>query len=276
MERTIDEILAASRVWFVTLTFSPRAHLGIESAARLRFLDEEPRDHVNPDTGEVRRLTWFDLSERERFRRRAREAYPEVQKFLKRVRKGGHYYRDTKTDAGHVRKQYSVPPTRLRYQVVAEKHSDKLAGRPHFHLLLFEQGQELPKAFLEQEWKLGVFHARLVDRESDPARKVAAYCCKYLTKDPDSLIRASQIARSGSSGRVQDGSAVAVWPDPPGPVGLAETFFPDERPTVRGPANRGNAAGGVRAEIDPRKRGEDENGTPHIPPPLISNNRRKE
>ena len=187
--------LTGRRVWFGTLTLHPDRHMEFEAQAARRC-------RQNSDD-------WYSRPADDRFRRYVREIYPEVQLWLKRVRK--------QSRAG------------LRYIIVAEKHSLKLAGYAHFHVLLFEHSGQVRKGrHLEGQWKLGVSHWRLVpDDEEHPERKVAAYVCKYLTKDGASFIRAS--------GRLTEAHGREKAEQRPGnyarAVSLDETFalsFPDE------------------------------------------------
>lgn len=101
---------------------------------------------------------------RKKFSILARRLSPDVTKMFKRLRADG---------------------ARFRYLLVSEHHSD---GFPHFHLLLHEQGEPIRKATLDAAWPLGFTKWRLV---SDDVME-AKYVCKYLSKDAQTRVRASQ------------------------------------------------------------------------------------
>lgn len=149
--RAIDEVSASERTWFGTLTVAP--------AHRFRLAVLAERKHLRRG-GE----SLSSLEPPERFKLLAASLGEEVTKFFKRLRKkhGG-----------------------LRYLLVTERHK---SGDPHLHLLLHEAKQPVTKATLEEQWRLGFSHWRLVDR--DPG--AATYVCKYLAKDALTRVRASQ------------------------------------------------------------------------------------
>src|SRR3546814_836309 len=74
----------------------------------------------------------------------------------------------------------------LRYLLVVEPHDD---GFPHFHILMHEQDSPVRKALLEEQWRSGFSHWRLVKNE-DP--RSVYYACKYLTKSHQTRVRASR------------------------------------------------------------------------------------
>lgn len=153
--RTIQELKAAPRTWFGTLTMSPVAQFRMLSQAR--------------HEAHTRAIKWEELSYDERFRRVANTSLKEVTKYIKRVRKNS-----------------GVP---LRYICVTEQHK---TGLPHFHLLIHEvELRPVTHKILSQAWVLGFEKWRLVDLSIEPKRS-ARYICKYLTKDALTRIRASQ------------------------------------------------------------------------------------
>lgn len=151
-----------------------------------------------------------ELSTTELFNARVGVFGDEMQRYLKRIRKGDKFHRPS-----------------VRYLLVAESHDSErtnmaLRGRPHFHLLLHETvpGSLVlgnPRdAFIEGEsgeyrlssyragnvWRKGVFvwddaflrtqwhfgHTKFQFAEN---AKAASYLCKYLTKAADARVRAS-------------------------------------------------------------------------------------
>ena len=152
-----------------------------------------------------------ELSATELFMARVGVFGDEVQKFMKRLRKGDKFH----------------PSPNLRYLIVAEAHeSDKtnvaLRGRPHFHMLLHEtvQGSLVSgnprNAFTDGEsgeyrlasyksgnvWRKGVFvnddsflrtqwHFGFTKFQFAENAKAASYLCKYLNKAADARVRAS-------------------------------------------------------------------------------------
>lgn len=147
MGRIFGELRAANRTWLVTLTLSPESHVLMANRARLRLSKQGVDfDRLEPDDA---------------FGERHSEISKEITKFLKRIRKQGH---------------------RFRYVVVAEAHK---SGLPHYHLLIFEGFQEIPKRTIQAEWHLGFSNCKLTDI------KGAWYVAKYLTKDARARVRAS-------------------------------------------------------------------------------------
>jgi hypothetical protein len=89
---------------------------------------------------------------------------PELQRFLKRIRKNSG--------------------AKVRYMIVAEPHnSEETAperrGLPHWHLFVHETSGSVTKRQLSSAWRYGFSHFRLVDHED---YLVPWYICKYLTK----------------------------------------------------------------------------------------------
>lgn len=88
---------------------------------------------------------------------------PEITRFLKRLRK--------------------VAP--LRYLLVTEKHK---SGLPHFHMLVHEYSGMISKRVLEDRWRFGFSHWRLVGSEYSEC----GYVAKYLAKSALTRVRASE------------------------------------------------------------------------------------
>lgn len=139
--RAIDEIAAANRTWFGTLTLSP------EQQFRFRCLADRA-----VTLGGTR---WRSLDETEQFKETVKQINPELTKFLKRARK----------NSGAV----------LRYLLVTEAHK---SGLPHFHLLLHEHEHTATKVVLEAAWKLGFSKFKLVDQDKRASVYVCKYLAK--------------------------------------------------------------------------------------------------
>src|SRR3546814_7109724 len=80
----------------------------------------------------------------------------------------------------------SVTGVPLLFLLVVKPHDD---GCPHFHILMHEQDSPVLKALLEEQWRSGFSHWRLVKNE-DP--RSVYYACKYLTKSHQTRVRASR------------------------------------------------------------------------------------
>jgi hypothetical protein len=147
-----NELAAAPRTWFITLTFRPEEHYRVRCAVHLRLL--------------ARSQTWEETTEDFRFRLLATECGREITRYLKRLRK---------SDA------------RFRYCLVAEAHK---SGLPHFHMLLHEVSEDHPvrHKLLAEKWGAGFINAKLTSSET----RVAHYVTKYLTKSARARIRASE------------------------------------------------------------------------------------
>lgn len=159
--RAFVETTTRPRTWFGTFTMDPYIH----SLAMMRVRQ--------------RNANWAEMTKEQRFAALVREASPELTRYLKRVRK-----------------RSGAP---LRYLLVAEEHSQQLAGLPHFHILIHEMDADTPvrKSILKGEWKLGFSRWKLADQWS------ARYVCKYLAKEASTRVRASR-----DYGRGDDRSAV--------------------------------------------------------------------
>ena len=159
--RAIVETTTRVRTWFGTLTMDPHWHSLAVMRARSKHSD------------------WATLSKEAQFRHLVHEVSRELTLYLKRVRK-----------------RSGAP---IRYLLVAEEHSEQLAGLPHFHLLIHEMDADTPvrKSVLKREWKLGFSRWKLADPGS------ARYVCKYLAKEASTRVRASK-----DYGRVDDRSVV--------------------------------------------------------------------
>lgn len=150
--RAVDEIAAARRTWFGTFTVSP------DNRFRLRVRAERKKLRAGREA-----LSSLDASEQ--FAIMAAELLNEAQLWLKRVR--------------------SQSGEKLRYLLVAEAHK---SGDPHLHILVHEPAGPITKRMLEDQWRLGFSHWRLVG--TSPG--AATYVCKYLAKDATVKVRASQ------------------------------------------------------------------------------------
>lgn len=149
--RARDMIAAARRTWFGTLTVAP------EQRFKLRIRAEAKRLRAGGES-----LSSLDATEQ--FRYLAHELHVEATRWLKRVR----------SQSGAV----------FRYLLVTEEHKD---GHPHLHVLIHEVSTPITKRVLEDQWRYGFSHWRLV---GDDAR-AASYVCKYLAKDLRTRVRAS-------------------------------------------------------------------------------------
>lgn len=150
--RACDELKAAHRTWFATLTVRPDE----------RFVATMQASALAVSAGHG---TWASMSSENQFRYLVKVLGGEIDKFLKRVRKSGAAF---------------------RYLLVSEAHKD---GFPHFHLLIHEAALPLTKRLLESNWRLGHSQFRLVNN-SDP--RSAFYVCKYLAKSALTRVRASK------------------------------------------------------------------------------------
>lgn len=150
--RAVDELKAAHRTWFATLTIRPED----------RFVATM---HASALASRAGHGEWATMTAENQFRYLALHLGEEVGRYLKRVRKAGSSF---------------------RYLLVSEAHKD---GFPHFHLLIHEAALPLTKRLLESNWRLGYSQFRLVN-DSDP--RAAWYVCKYLAKSALTRVRASK------------------------------------------------------------------------------------
>lgn len=175
-KRCQAEVLEAARTRFMTFTFRPRVHEAADrevlssieaelaqpskhhghyGLVRLRAMASVLRD---PDEGPLEGSAFEDL-----FRRRASVLYKHVQAFMKRLR----------TNSG----------SKVRYCIVAEPHSEVLAGRPHFHMLLHEVEPSalVVKGDIRKAWdmRVGFLKHNVVKDENS---RYIGYLTKYLTK----------------------------------------------------------------------------------------------
>lgn len=155
-QRAIYEVINAHRTWFVTLTMSLETHLRFQYSLK----------------------GWDDWSEETRNRKLIAKELAEVTKMFKRMRKAGHQF---------------------RYLLATELHE---SGYPHFHLLIHEvhpdtgftvrelagNGQSVPP-LKPKFWPHGFVSAKLAD---GLAAARARYVTKYIAKDLDHRVRASQ------------------------------------------------------------------------------------
>lgn len=151
--RATNEIQAATRTWFGTLTCTPERHHAVDIVCSTRKRD-----------------FWLQSPDK-KFAEQAKVVGKEVTDFLKRVRK----------NSGQ----------RFRYLLVAERHqsdrtSEEMYGRPHFHILLHEyEAMPVRKSVLEDAWKWGFSSWKLTDSGG------AFYVAKYISKAMDVRTRAS-------------------------------------------------------------------------------------
>lgn len=147
--RATHELLWSSRTWMGTLTFKPSERYRLLAQASAQYgpgFDGLPANHQQ-------RLI-------------EREAYEEVKRYWKRVRKQSGQF--------------------LRYIMVAEAHAD---GSLHYHALVHERGETLLRwKHLSSQWQAGFSKWKVCDRNPASAR----YVTKYLTKAISSRCRASQ------------------------------------------------------------------------------------
>lgn len=152
--RATSETMASVRSWMCTFTLSPDEHcrVGWECVKA---------DSRNGDVFERR---------------------PEDEQFRLRCAVIGRYFtRYWK----RVRKESGAP---LRYLLIAERHTEKLAGLPHYHALVHERDALRPvrKRVLKSQWPYGFTDVKLVEDVEQ-----ATYPCKYLSKEMATRVRAS-------------------------------------------------------------------------------------
>lgn len=186
-----NEIECSARTWFGTLTLAPDWQVWAQASARLRLAS------AGID---------YDQATREiQFAESVAEIMPEITRWLKRVRKQSSVKNRQKARdkdgctatvgqrcSCHRQADYVVP---LKYLLVVEEHTGGGAahGLPHFHLLLHEGSADHPirHSVLEEKWKMGWSHFRLVPDAENELRKAANYVTKYLTKSILCRARAS-------------------------------------------------------------------------------------
>lgn len=202
--RAMDEFSRWPITLFGTITLAPEEHYALDGRIMTGTRGADGNFLRHP-------LNINELSPSELFTARTSVAGDEVQKFLKRLRKGDYFHRP-----------------RIRYLLVAEAHdsessSDLIRGRPHFHIMIHEMvagslvcgnpalalmnGRDSEyrrvkyragnawregvfvddESFLRRQWSFG--HTKFQFAEN---AKAAAYLCKYLNKASDARIRASQ------------------------------------------------------------------------------------
>lgn len=127
--RASDELKAAHRTWFATLTISPEN----------RFMATLQASASAESAGHGQ---WRAMDASNQFRYLVKHINQDIDRYFKRVRKHGS----------------------LRYLLVSEAHKD---GFPHFHALIHEAGLPLTKRLLESNWRLGFSQFRLVN-SADP------------------------------------------------------------------------------------------------------------
>lgn len=194
------EVARARRTWFGTFTIRPEERFKAELLARQDYARAPELD----DQGAV--VPFSKLARQLRNQYLHKQYGAELQKYLKRLRKGG---------------------LKFRYLLVTEEHKD---GALHYHALLHEMlgGKSIPKRTLEGQWLLGHSSFRLL---LDPIG--VKYVCKYISKSLEARVRASKLY-----GMDQPPEAVGS----PAPVEYRnESTHPNEG--VKVPAGRANAGG---------------------------------
>lgn len=153
--RAFIETEKSARTWFVTLTLPTDIHMMYWKMAEKR--------------AEQRALAWDTLSVEERVRFLDELIEPELQLFLKRVRKNSR--------------------GKLRFLQVTEPHAGggDNHGFPHWHLLIHEGvSRETTKRIIRDAWPWGFSTAKLADK------KAVLYVAKYASKRLCGRVRASQ------------------------------------------------------------------------------------
>lgn len=197
--RAFDEAAQASRNWFGTLTVRPELQHSALTRARAAA---KAQGHMDFD----------ELEASERFRRHVAELRPFVQKFFKRLRKGGAVFRYLAVVEEHTCKCALCGRARERGAIVQKTSLPGHTGFPHFHVLLHEIGLPIRKARLDHEWSHGFCQWRLVDGEQGLKRAVF-YAAKYATKTNAGRLASSLkygAARIGSNISVNNGRAVGT------------------------------------------------------------------
>lgn len=148
--RAMQECSQAPRTWFGTMTLDPAEQFKALSRARLRLAQHGDDFDALPAEAQ--------------FAKRTAEVGPEVQKWLKRLRKNSG--------------------ASFRYLIVVEAHK---SGLPHWHCLIHELSVPLRHRVLQSTWRLGFSSWKLVHDN-----RHAAYVCKYLSKSSLARVRASK------------------------------------------------------------------------------------
>lgn len=156
--KAVNEVKAAPRTWFLTLTLAPEHHYRAECAVRAAVAGYDSLPHDKRFRALLALVRASMRGDEPPF------SYSrELTLFLKRVRKNSK--------------------ARFRYLLVAEAHK---SGLPHFHMLLHEVEQPIRKAVIKAAWQVGFSKVALCEGSHG-----ALYLCKYLAKDASTRIRAS-------------------------------------------------------------------------------------
>lgn len=155
--RAIDETKVSQRTWFGTLTLSPDRQTWARYSAH----------------SILRKGGWGsdELSDNRVFQKSCQVIAPEITRFLKRVRKD----------------------TPFRYLLVTEQHK---SGLPHMHILVHEFAGSVTKRVLEDKWRYGFSHWRLIPTGDEV---MCGYVAKYLAKSALTRVRASERYGQGIS-----------------------------------------------------------------------------
>lgn len=173
-QRAMQELKAAARTWFGTITLSPDHQFKMKLRAIARLTAGGTQ--------------FDDLSENERFREIHREINQELTRWAKRVRKNSG--------------------ASLRMLLVVEKHQ---SGLPHYHALIHQvqNSKAVTYRHLKEAWSFGHAMFKLVDDE-----RSAFYVTKYLAKDAQARVRASLGYGSASPNLGLAGSLAEASGDP--------------------------------------------------------------
>lgn len=149
--RARTEIANANRTWFGTLTLCPEKqfYLLAQASHELR----------------ARGVIYDQLNDTEQFKERCRPLTAELQRYLKRIRKGH---------------------PGIRHLIVFERHK---SGAPHVHMLVHETAGPVRHKQLTELWSWGFTKFNLVAEGENS--QAASYVTKYLTKSVANRIIAS-------------------------------------------------------------------------------------
>ena len=192
--RACVEYASAARSRFLTFTFAPKHHfradrevakaIAVELANPTRWHTRFKGVQLEAIMTALRENKTQDLGVKEKrllFALRVMELGKEVTLFLKRLRERSG--------------------SKIRYAMVAEAHSKKLAGRPHFHMLLHEcdPSRLVRKRLIRNAWRqrVGFIKMNLTDGDS----RAPSYLAKYLHKAETSRLRCSHFYGNSSPRR---------------------------------------------------------------------------
>lgn len=170
-ERTVREMIASDRSWFITLTISNAT------------LYDAERKAIELDQSSV----FAELSDSERLLKIDRVVGKLVTKYFKVVRE-------------RLRAEYGRP-IKLGYIAVMEPHPKRGMDIPHYHAILCTYDQDTPLKkhhlhngagrFKKSAWKHGFWHGEMIERSVEEFRRTSWYVAKYVSKYAASRVRAS-------------------------------------------------------------------------------------